>query len=138
MNKDAEHLDLLAVFHYVVAGLTALGSLIPLIHLTIGIGMASGRLAEDDPVAREIGLVFILIATVLILMGLTFAVFVVLAGRNLHRRRRYMFCLVMAGLLCVVMPFGTALGVFTIIVLMRDSVRRLFGVEPAEPGAAGG
>ena len=84
MSKDTQHLDLLAIFHYVVAGLTALGSLIPLIHLTIGIGMASGRFAQEDPLAREIGLVFIFIASVLIVMGLTFAVFVVLAGRNLR------------------------------------------------------
>lgn len=138
MSRDAEHLDLLAIFHYVVAGLTALGSLVPLIHLTIGIGMVSGRMAGDEPMTREIGLFFIFIASVLIVMGLTFAVFVVFAGRALQRRRNYMFCLVIAGLLCVVMPFGTVLGVFTIIVLMRDSVRQLFGVDSAEPAAAAG
>jgi hypothetical protein len=42
-----------------------------------------------------------------------------------------MFCLVMAGIACIFMPFGTALGVLTIIVLMRDSVRELFGVAVA-------
>jgi hypothetical protein len=33
----------------------------------------------------------------------------------------------MAGFACLFMPFGTLLGVFTIIVLQRDSVRRLYG-----------
>ena len=33
----------------------------------------------------------------------------------------------MAGLECIFMPFGTVLGVFTIIVLMRDTVKELFG-----------
>jgi hypothetical protein len=41
----------------------------------------------------------------------------------------------MAGIACVFMPFGTVLGVFTIIVLMRDSVRRLFG-RPVSSGDA--
>ncbi len=138
MSKDAEHLDLLAIFHYVVAGLTALCSLIPLFHLLLGIGLATGRLGEDDPVARDMGWVFVVIAAILITLGLAFSVLVVVAGRNLRRRRRYMFCLVMAGLLCLLVPFGTALGVLTILVLMRDSVRRLFGVETEEPDPAVG
>ena len=131
MSKDTEHLDLLAVFHYVVAGLTALCSMIPLIHLAIGVGLATGRLDAEDPVARDVGVVFIFVASIIIVMGLIFSVLIVVAGRNLHRRKSYMFCLVMAGIMCLFMPFGTALGVLTIIVLMRDSVRRMFGVETA-------
>jgi hypothetical protein len=41
-----------------------------------------------------------------------------------------MFCLVMGGVECLFMPFGTVLGVFTIIVLMREPVKQLFGVNP--------
>jgi len=33
----------------------------------------------------------------------------------------------MAGVECMFMPFGTVLGVFTIIVLMRPSVKEIFG-----------
>jgi hypothetical protein len=32
----------------------------------------------------------------------------------------------MAAIACMLMPFGTVLGVFTIIVLMRPSVKELF------------
>ena len=49
------------------------------------------------------------------------------AGRRLAQRRSYMFCMVMAGVACMLTPVGTVLGVFTIIVLNRPSVRRLFG-----------
>jgi hypothetical protein len=42
----------------------------------------------------------------------------------------------MAGVACMFMPFGTVLGVFTIVVLLRDSVKELFGVaEPSESEA---
>jgi hypothetical protein len=33
----------------------------------------------------------------------------------------------MAGINCIFIPIGTVLGVFTIIVLTRDSVKELFG-----------
>ena len=36
MNQDAEHLRLLAIFHYIVAGLAALFSLFPLLYTTMG------------------------------------------------------------------------------------------------------
>jgi len=36
VNRDAEHLQLLAIFHYVVAGLAALFSFFPLFYSVIG------------------------------------------------------------------------------------------------------
>jgi len=45
--------------------------------------------------------------------------------------------MVIAGIECLFMPFGTVLGVFTLVVLVRPSVKELFlrnqGNEPA-PG----
>ena len=47
---------------------------------------------------------------------------------SLARRRRYLYCLILAGVMAATcMPFGTVLGVFTIIVLMRPSVKQAFG-----------
>ena len=65
---------------------------------------------------------------VIIFCGLTFAIFLAVAGRRLTQRTSYTFCLVMAGCECLLMPLGTALGIFTIIVLMRPSVKELFNV----------
>jgi hypothetical protein len=48
------------------------------------------------------------------------------AGRFLARRKHHLFCLVVAGVECLFFPFGTVLGVFTIIVLMRPSVQQAF------------
>ena len=131
--QDAEHLRLLSVFHYVVAGVAALFACIPFLHLFMGIAMVSGwgDMAPEDEFGRAIGWFVIAFAGTFILFGWAFAVCLALAGRALARRRRYIFCLVMAGLACMFMPFGTVLGVFTIIVLMRDSVRELFGVAEA-------
>jgi hypothetical protein len=52
------------------------------------------------------------------------------SGRSIANRKRRVFSLVVAGIDCLVMcpiPLPLALGVFTIVVLMRDSVKRLYG-----------
>ncbi len=54
------------------------------------------------------------------------------AGMSLLQNKRWTFCFVMAILLCLNPPLGTILGVFTIVVLNRPSVKELFGRnEPA-------
>jgi len=133
MTQDEEYLRLLSIFHYVVGGIAALFSLFPLIHLAIGLlfifspqTFADGR-GGQPPVF--IGWIFIIIATILITCGLTLATLIITTGRFLARRTHYTFCLVMAGIECIFTPFGTVLGVFTLITLMRDTVKRLFGVS---------
>ena len=57
---------------------------------------------------------------------LSIASMVILTGRFLATRRHHMFCLVIGCVECLSMPFGTVLGVFTIIVLSKESVKQLF------------
>jgi hypothetical protein len=138
-SQDAEHLKLLALFHYIVAAMMALLASFPILHLTIGLAMVSGKFGtpkhgEFSP--DLFGWFFVLIAGGAILTGWTLAVCTLVAGRSLAHRKRYLFCLVVAGIMAVTcMPFGTVLGVFTIIVLIRPSVKQLFEVLP-EGGAA--
>src|SRR5436190_1439763 len=127
-NDDAEHLRLLSIFHYVLAGIAALVGTFPVIHLSIGILIIQGALDQPGQAAppAAFGWFFVVIGGVLILFGWTLAVLLAVAGRLLARRRSYTFCLVTAGVACIFVPLGTVLGVFTIIVLMRPSVKRLF------------
>jgi hypothetical protein len=141
MNQDLEQLKLLAIFHYVVAGMAAMVACIPILHLLMGLALATGALGDSDPEARPVGLVIMVFAALFIVAGWTFAALVAFAGRSLQTRRRYTYCLVMGGVECIFMPVGTVLGVFTIIVLVRDSVKALFGrpvtgnlATPAEDG----
>ena len=129
VSQDEEHLKLLAIFHYVLAGITVLFSLFPVIHLIIGLSAISGNLedpSDTEALPAAFGWFFVLFGLMAIACGLILAVVFFLSGRCLQQRRRRIFCLVSAGLMCAFMPFGTVLGVFTIIVLVKDSVKALF------------
>jgi len=129
--QDAEHLKLLSIFHYVLAGITALMGCFPIIHIMLGVGMVTGRFPMGPPSAssppNEMGWMFIIIGAMIILLAWAFAVALFLAGRWLGARRNWTFCFVVACFACFNVPLGTALGVFTMLVLLRPSVKALFG-----------
>jgi hypothetical protein len=130
MNQDEEHLKILAIFHYVVGGLAALFACFFLFYVVMGAIFIAGPTlghANDAP-PRLIGWFMVAFGGMLLLTGWSFAGALIAAGRCLSARRRHTFCLVMAGVACIFMPFGTVLGVFTIIVLSQPRVRALFGL----------
>jgi hypothetical protein len=129
MNEDREYLKLLSIFHYVVGGLAALFACFPIIYIAVGIlaVYAPGTMdSEGDALPALFGWIFIIVGAGLILLGWAFAVFMIIAGRYLARQVHYLFCMVVAAIECIFMPFGTVLGVFTIIVLVKPSVKKMF------------
>jgi amino acid permease len=67
-------------------------------------------------------------------MGLLFFIFwqaisisVIVSGRFLKQRKNYLFSFILACLACAAFPFGTILGVCTIIVLSRPAAKALYG-----------
>jgi hypothetical protein len=138
MNQDLEHLRLLSIFHYVVAGLAVLLSCIPLFQIFMGLFMVAGwgsSRPPEEPAAWLMGCFFVAFASTITALIWAYAICLALAGTYLTRRTRYTFCLVMAAISCTFTPFGTALGIFTLIVLLRPSVRALFGVPVETPPA---
>ncbi|MHC4060618.1 MAG: hypothetical protein ACYSUC_05245 [Planctomycetota bacterium] len=133
MDEDVGHLKLLSIFHYVVGGIAAFFACFPIIHLIIGIGMLAGGFEQASSnghfPAFLFGLMFVLIPGFIMLCGWALAICLIIAGRQLAERKHYTFCLVTACISCIFMPFGTVLGVFTIIVLMRPSVKELFAAN---------
>lgn len=131
VNDDAKNLDLLSMFHYILGGITALFSCIPFIHVFMGVAVLTGKFAETNksggPPEALFGWLFIIMGGIFILIGWSLAVSMIIAGKKLKQRKSRMFCMVIAGIECMFMPFGTVLGVFTLIALNKDSVKVLFG-----------
>ena len=67
--------------------------------------------------------------SVMILLGWTTGALLIYSGRCLARRRQRMFSMIVAGISCLQFPFGTALGIFTLIVLQRPTVQALYAAE---------
>lgn len=143
MNQDEEHLRLLSIFHYIVGGITGLCACFPLIHLVVGLGLllAPEELSNSEHSSgpdRLVGLFFTLFAGAFIIVGWAFAIATAYAGRCLARRENRTFCFVVAAVNCLNTPIGTVLGVFTIVVLMRPSVKELFDANQRASSDAGG
>ena len=134
-SQDEEHLRLLSIFHYVVGGVAFLAGCIPLIHFGVGALMAAGQMDGSEPGMAAVGCLFMAFSAALILAGWAYAVLLVVAGRSLVEHRRYMLCMVMAAISCAFAPVGTVLGVFTLIVLVRPSVKALFTAQAGHPAA---
>ena len=131
MTDDIEHLRLLSIFHYIVGGIMFFFSLFPLIHVGFGLfmilapGSFFGNAGEQPP--EFVGWLFAIIGGCAVLFGSTISICTILSGRFLSKKIKYMYSFVMACIECLFIPFGTVLGVFTIIVLSRNSVNVLYG-----------
>jgi hypothetical protein len=129
---DADHLNLLGIFHFVGAGLAVLGILFLLAHYAMMHAIfANPKLFENQkqpmPVSPE--QIFAIFKWVYLAGGIWFVASGILnlvSGWCLRARKGRTFSLVVAGINCLHIPMGTVLGVFTIIVLNRDSVRALY------------
>jgi hypothetical protein len=129
VDRDQEHLRLLEIGYYVMAGTVGFFSLFALIYIALGGLLLSGVVPKTpgaEGVPGFLGGVFLGIGIAFFVLGFTYAFLMYLAGRGLKRRQRRVLCLVMAGLCCLQIPWGTILGIFAINVLNRSTVIRLF------------
>ncbi len=132
---DREHLRLLAIFHYVVGGIEVLFSSFAIIHLIArNCDDRRSTSSSNHPTARWrpdgfphfAGYFFATIGGFVLLFGWTIGGLTIYSGRCIQLRRRRLLSLIMAGINCAWIPFGTILGVFSFIVLARPSVQRMY------------
>lgn len=131
-DQDVEHIRILSICYYVMAGVTALLACFPIFHLFIGVMMLTGSFggggmsAHDKEGMQMVGGMFVGVSSLIILTGWLLAVMNFIVARRIVKRESKVLCLVIAGINCLNMPFGTVLGVFTFIVLNRPQVIQSF------------
>jgi ABC-type phosphate transport system permease subunit len=131
-TRDSEHIRLLSIFHFVVAGFALLAIAFLILHYWIMHSIfanpemwKSQKNPTPPPQAIFDALIwFYAFGAILFVIACALNV---LSGLFLWRRKHRVFSLVIGGLNCLQIPIGTVLGVFTIVVLSRDSVRELYG-----------
>ncbi len=146
MNPDRQHLSVLSLLHYVHGGLLLLGSLAPMFFMGIGIFflvappvVPSPR--PNQPPGPDPAAMFAMIGGMYTAMGVLGVLYCwllaaasIAAGRWLGRYRGWKSCNVVGGITCFDIPIGTVLGIFTILVLQRPTVKAMFAaVERGEP-----
>jgi hypothetical protein len=129
---DEEHLRLLAIGHYITGGLCIGFASIFIFHFVfLGFMAASPELfapPSGTHVAPPDGLlrIFAVVLGMFIVAGWAFGGLTIYVGRCIKRRVRRTLTFVVACLNTLFIPVGTVLGVFTLIVLSRPSVKRLY------------
>ena len=143
MEKDLEHLKLLGIFHYIWGVLSMIGALfIGGYFLVIGIVLMSNpstsTSTEDPGTASMVGGILIGVGVVLFLIVVVYGILTLMAGGKYRKHQGgYWFCFILAIVTLVVgvIP-GIVLGIFSLMVLSRESVKTLFKGQ-ALPGTGG-
>lgn len=115
--EDKAQLDALAL-SYLCLGVLALLPLLVLVPVTVVVGLLAGPL----PLQGLVGVLVVLSMLVAAGSGLLLA-----SAYGLYRCRFLLFSQVLAVLLCFGPPVGTLLGVLTLVVLARPTVRARYG-----------
>jgi hypothetical protein len=124
MNKDLDHLKLLGIFHTVWGVLAILfGLAFGTLYIALGANAnleISGNLSPGT--AHEI---FIVAGIAAIALSLVYGILMIVAGGMLRKQRGYGFCFFVSILDLFGFP-SLILGIFTLIVLVRPTVKGLF------------
>lgn len=129
-EKENDYLKYLTLGYYVLGGLSALFSLLPLLHVAMGLSMALSPAiwagSEGSGPPPFFGWLFVVMGLAFVIFGLVYSAFLIYAGRCLGKRKKHTLCVVLAAVACMSFPFGTVLGVFTLILLTKDHVKETF------------
>jgi hypothetical protein len=130
---DEEHLRLLSIGHYITGGLCIAFASIFIFHFVFILAAALYPEMFSGPGQPHQGppdgffTIFAVVFGMIILAGWIFGGLTIYVGRCIKKRMRRTLTFVMACLNIMFIPFGTVLGVFTLIVLSRPNVKRLYG-----------
>jgi|SRR6185437_10866283 len=134
MDTTAHDLKLLSIGFFIQGGIATFYGLMILCYFGF-MGLVFRlvqRAAENAPNGAQVNLppglmwIFGAIAVGLAVVTLTTGLCNLYAGVALRRRRHRIFVMVMAVLNCLAAPYGTVLGIFTLLVLQRPAAKELF------------
>lgn len=127
---DEGHLRLLSIFHFVGAGLAALGIGFLCLHfIFMHFLFTNPKMWADQKGGGPPPELFPIMIAVYVVVGLFLVacgVLNLMSGFYLRQRKHWTFSIVVAGINCLHMPLGTVLGAFTMITLSKESVKELY------------
>ncbi|MGB8352978.1 MAG: hypothetical protein WCD79_03750 [Chthoniobacteraceae bacterium] len=138
-KEDADHLQLLAIFHFIGGGLALIGLLFIFGHYMVFHAFFENpqvwtQVQHQNPQQafpqqfppQQFFMMFRFMYVIFAVWFVGSGVLNVISGFCISARKHRTFSIVVAAINCLHIPLGTVLGVFTIIVMMRDSVREIY------------
>ena len=139
----------LSIGHFILAGVALLGGVPTLLigvsgaklmdefgsDLSMVMGDITGQPGTDpfggspDAMLQDFNTLIISVVVTMVLLAVVSAIHLAVVGVQIRKRRWWTFCYLTGWGECLMFPFGTVLGIFTIIVLSRPSVKQLFGLH---------
>jgi hypothetical protein len=131
--QDESNLNVLGILFFVYAGMIGIGVLALSAFAVIPAILISGAAAGSPPPPGApppllFGGIFAAIFGLFALLLAVKCVILILAGRALGRRQHYVLVMIGACASLFTFPLGTALGVCTILMLQKPSVKVAFGM----------
>ncbi|HUD45177.1 MAG TPA: hypothetical protein VMR33_00020 [Candidatus Baltobacteraceae bacterium] len=127
---DANHLNLISIFHFVGTGLALLGLLFVIAHYAFFHAfLANPKIwanQKQSPPPAEFFAIFRWFYLVFAVWFFSSAVLNLISGFCIRARKHRTFSIIVACTNLLHIPLGTVLGVFTLVVLARDSVRECY------------
>jgi hypothetical protein len=147
--EDREHLSALSIGHFILAGVALFSGIPALVwgvagaklvdevgsDFSMAMGDIAGQQAGDpfggnaDAMIQDVQTLLVTAIVAGLAIALISAIHLTVVGVQIRNRRWWTFCYLTGWGECLMFPFGTILGIFTIIVLGRPSVKKLFGVR---------
>ena len=134
-QDDEGHLNIISICTFCYAGLVGMVGLLFSIYLIIGVIIAGSAVTSSSSASAPgaaVGGVFIVIGGLAMLFAFGKAALLVWSGLSMRKRTRPTLSFVVACISCMNIPLGTTLGIFTIMVLNRPSVKAIYAQRAAQ------
>ncbi len=136
LEKDKQHLKTLSIFFYLMSAFSGFGAIVAILYLPLGFYLAQTTPPPPTGPGPIFGYIFMASGVFALVFNTVYASLLFVCARSLRAYKRRTLIFVMACLLCGGIP-GIVLGIFTIVVLSRESVKELFQYgDPSTDGNA--
>ncbi|QDU09773.1 hypothetical protein [Gimesia aquarii] len=132
IEKIEKQLKTIAILYFVFAGFTFLMLLFLPLHYKM-MSLVSTmefpvREGEPDPAKMFAPMMDVMIYMYLVIgiLGIIFAGVTLFTGLFLFQKKNRLFCIIGAAISCLSFPLGTALGIWTLLILFDNKTKPLF------------
>lgn len=126
----AHDLKLLSIGHYIHGGIMAFYSLLIFLYLALFGAIFAGTVNQQAQIPAHLATIMAAVFGAFSLLFALYTLCIFLAGRWLRSHQNMLFIQIISGLNCLFVPYGTVLGVFTLVVLSRPQAKLFFSPRP--------